>query len=538
MAVMKTFALFAALASLVLFSGCSDNKSGGGNGGGGGAAKGNVFKYPIVTNPTSLDPAIVQDGDTIDMLQQVYEGLVAWGTNNEPVPNLAEKWDISPDGKQYTFHLKKGVKFFNGRELVADDFKFSIERACAKTFNSQTASDYLGDIVGVNDKLAGKANEVSGVKVVGKYDLQITIDKPRAYFLAKLTYPVSFAIAKESVPADKELNQIEQMMGTGPYKPKEFVPEQKMTLVANKDYHGGAPAIDGIERPVIKDPQTRLNKFKAGEVDLVQLEREDIKGVSDDPATKDALKLFDRPAIWYVGMNVQKYPAFADKRVRQAFAMAIDRERIVKDVLGNVNVLANCILPPGVLGHRDSAKFFPYDPAKAKALLAEAGYKDGVGLPPLEITFREQRPDIKTVSEAVSADLLKNLGVKTSLRSEEWRAYLDKHNKKEQIFFHMRWAADYLDPQNFLSLLLSTNGAENKTYYSNPKVDALCELADSNQNKDERVKQYAEAEDIVLDDCAWIPIYFQKDAELISPRVKGLRESLFGHLPHTTVTLK
>lgn len=533
---MKRFMPFVLVASILVFAGCGDKKDGGA--GGGSASKSNIFRYPIVTNPTSLDPAYVQDGDTIDMIQQVFEGLVAWGTNNEPVPNLAEKWDISADGRVYTFHLKKGVKFFSGREVKAADFKFSIERACAKEYASPTAETYLSDIVGVVDKLRGKATEISGVKAKDDYTLEITIDKARPYFLSKLTYPVSYVVDKDAVPATKELNKIEMMVGTGPYKPTAYVPEQKMVLTANKAYHGGAPAIDGIDRPIIKDPLTRLNKFKAGDIDLVQLERQDIKAVQDDPKLKDTLKLFDRPAIWYVGLNVKLYAPFADKRVRQAFAMAIDRDRIVKEVLGNVNEVANGILPPGVLGHREKTAILGYNVAKAKALLAEAGFPDGKGLPPLELTFREQRPDIKLVAEAVAADLRQNLGVQSTLNTMEWRAYLDKHNKKEQVFFHMRWAADYLDPQNFLSLLLSTTGAENKTYYSNPTVDDLCAKGDANMNKEERLKQYAQAEDLILDDVAWIPIYFQRDAELISKRVVGLRESLFGHLPHTTVKIQ
>lgn len=528
--------IFGLATALLVISGCTGNSSSS-SASGGGKNAGNIFRYAIVTNPTSLDPAIVQDGDTIDMLQQSYEGLVAWGENNEPVPNLAEKWSISPDGKVYTFTIKKGVKFFNGRELTADDFKFSIERACQKSMNSPTAATYLDDIIGVKDKLAGKATEVSGVKVKDPYTLEITIDGPHAYFLAKLTYPVSFAIAKEAVPADKELNKVEQMMGTGPYKPVSFVPDQKMVLAANKDYHGGAPKIDGIERPVILDASTRLSKFKAGEIDLVQLERQDIKGVSEDTKLKEALKLFDRPAIWYVGFNLKGYAPFAKKEVRQAFSMAVNRDKIVKEILGNVNKVATGILPPGVLGSRESTKILPYDPEKAKALLAQAGFPGGQGLPPIEITFRQQRPDIKVVAEAVSADLLANLGVKSTLSQVEWRTYLEKNNRKDQQMFHMRWAADYLDPQNFLSLLLSTNGGQNKTYYSNPKVDELCAKADSSLSREERIKLYAEAEDLILDDAAWLPIYFQKDAELISPRVKGLRESLFGHLPHTTVEI-
>lgn len=502
------------------------------------AAKQNVFRYPIVTNPTTLDPGIVQDGDTIDLLQQVYEGLVMWGEDNTVKPNLAESWEVKNNGKTYVFKIRKGVKFHNGREVKAEDFKWSLERNCSHALSSPVATNYLNDIVGVMDHFAGKINDIPGVKVIDDYTLQIDLIQPRAYFLGKLTYIGSAVIAKESVPADKEINSITQGIGTGPFKFENYVPEQIVVLAANPDYHGGAPKVAKIERPVIKDAVTRLNKYKAGEIDLVQLERQDIDGVKADAALKDHLKFFDRPSIYYVGMNPKGQPQFKDVRVRRAIAMAIDKERIVNDFLGGVNKVANSIVPPGVLGHRDNAASLPFDPSAAKAELAAAGFPGGKGLPALEIRFREQRPDIRIVAEAVASDLKKNLGIQVNLQSMEWRSYLEKWDKGEIGFFHMRWAADYLDCQNFLSHMLSTTGPENRgVNYSNAKFDQLCAQADASVDQDERLKLYAQAEDLALQEAPWVPIYFQRDAELINPRVQGLRESLFGHLPHTTVSV-
>ncbi|MFZ4506551.1 MAG: peptide ABC transporter substrate-binding protein [Fimbriimonas sp.] len=497
-----------------------------------------IFRYPIVTNPTTLDPGVVQDGDTIDMIQQVFQGLVMWGEDNTVVPALAEKWTVSPDGRTYTFTLRKGVKFTNGREVTADDFKWCIERACNPKFNSPVARTYLSDIVGVTDRLDGKAEQVTGYKVVDPGTIAITIDKARPYFLGKLTYAASFVYAKEAVKDPlKEFSSIEEAIGTGPFKYAKYAPEQLVALDANKEYWDGAPGIEGIERPVVKDPETRLNMYKKGDIDLVQLERSDVAGLQKDETLKTHLQFFDRPSLWYIGLNLDIYPALKDKRVRQAFAMAIDKDEIVNQVLGGVNKRADGIVPPGVFGYRADAKGLPFDVAKAKALLAEAGYPDGKGIPALDMFFREQRTDIKLVAEAVAAQLQKNLGVNVKLNSMEWRAYLEKHNAKKQPFFHMRWAADYLDAENFLSTLLATYGPENKVNYSNPTYDALCKKADTSLDPEERKKLYAQAEDIVLQDAPFIPIYIQRDAELIRPRVKGMRNSLFGHLPHTKLSL-
>jgi oligopeptide transport system substrate-binding protein len=530
---MKLSVALTLLASLALVAGCKSgqftNRSQ--------AGKENVFRYPIVTNPTTLDPGVVQDGDTIDMLQQVYEGLVMWDENSRVAPNLAESWVLEDGGRTYVFTLKKGVKFHSGREVTAEDFKWTIERNTNPRFNSSTAKTYLNDIVGVNEKLDGQAKEVSGVQVVDPYTLKITIDKPRPYWLGKLTYIVSYVLDKDVV-GETEIDSVEKMGGTGPFKAIQYVPEQIIVLEAFQDYHRGAPKIAKIERPVIKDPATRLSKYKGGELDLVMLERQDVAGLQEDAELKDHLQFFQRPATWYVGLNQLVIPQFKDRRVRRAIAMAIDRKYIVDDILGGINKEANGIVPPGVEGHREEAQALPFDPAQAKQLLAQAGYPGGKGFPKLELTFREQRPDIRIVAEAVASQLRQNLGLDVQLRTMEWRAYLEKHQAKKMGFFHMRWAADYLDPENFLSVLLASYGPEMHVGYNNPEYDALCRAADTEQDPVRRMKLYAQAEEIVVNDAPFIPIYFQRDAELIHPRVKGLRESLFGHLPHTEVTLE
>lgn len=502
------------------------------------AGKERIFRYSLVVNPTHIDPALVQDGDTIDVTQQMFEGLVMWGEDNRVHANLAERWDVSPDRTVYTFHLLKGVKFSNGKPLTAQDFKFSIERACDPDLHSETAGEYLADIVGVTDKLAGKATEVKGVTVVDDNTLRIRIDKPMDYFLGELTYPCAFAVCKDSVPAKKEMLTVDEMVGTGPFIAKKYVENQVFEMDANKQYHGGAPKIDGIERPILTDAATRLNKYKAGEVDLVQLERQDVASFQNDPTYKDQLKAYPRPATWYLTFNWKVYPPFANRDIRRAFAMAIDTKQIVSKTLGGLNDVADGILPPSVLGHRTNAKTMPYDPVAAKKLLASAGYPDGSRMPPLDLYFRAQREDIQHVAEAIQDNLQKNLGVTVTLKPLEWLTFLDKNDRKELPFVHQRWAADYLDPQDFLSVFFMSDGPQNKLYYVNPEVDKLCARADPMPETDpQRLALYARAEDLILQDVGWLPIYFQKDYELVSPRVHGLRESVFGHLPHTTVSL-
>lgn len=501
--------------------------------------KAGVFRYSIVTNPTTMDPHMAQDGDTLDLLQQVYEGLVGWDTNNRPVGYLAEKWDLSPDGKTYTFTLKSNAKFHNGRQVTADDVKWSFERTSNPKLASPVSDAYLSDIEGFTEKFSGKAKEVSGVKAIDSSHVSITLKAPNRAFLGKLTYLAAAVVPKEVFPEDKQISEVSQMVGSGPFKVKSYQPDQLIVLDAFPEYHDGAPKLKTIERWVIGDPVTRLNKFKNNEIDLVQLERQDVSTLQKDPKFKDQLHFFPRPSIWYIGLNQRMYAPFKDKRVRQAIAMSIDKEKIVNEQLEGINTVANSIVPPGVPGgDRKDAKSFKYDPEAAKKLLAEAGYPGGKGLPPLTLTFRENRPDIKIVAEAAASQIYANLGLEVKLQTMEWGSYLTQYNAKKQTFFHMRWAADYVDPENFLSHMLATWGPENKIGYDNPEFDSLCRKADAERELEASLPYYAQAEDVVLQDAVWIPIYFQRDAELISPRVKGLRESIFGHLPHTTVEVE
>src|SRR5579872_4436803 len=269
----------------------------------------------------------------------------------------------------------------------------------------------MDDIVGVIECCQGKATGVSGITVVDDNTLKVQIRKPIPYFLDKLTYPCAFAVSKDAAKPDKEMLNVSEMIGTGPFIAKRYVEDQVFEFDANKSYHGGAPPIDGIERPILKDAATRLNKFKAGEVDLVQLERQDVVAMKNDPVYKDQLHLYPRPATYYLAFNTKVYPPFANRDVRRAFAMAVNTKEICSKTLNGLNPVADGVLPPGVLGHRDNATTLPFNPAQAKQLLAQAGFADGSKLPPLDLYFRTDREDVRIVAEAIQSYLQSNLNV-------------------------------------------------------------------------------------------------------------------------------
>ena len=526
---------------ILLLAGC------GGKGAAPEPGSANTLRYALISEPTTLDPAMVEDGATIDLLQNVFEGLVAWSEDNRIVPNLAERWDVTPDGKSYTFHLRKGVKFHNGREVTADDFKYSIERACDPNLNSPTAANYLKDIVGAMARIDRKPgiSEVSGVRAVNKYTLRITIDAYKPYWLGNMTYPAAFVVCKEAIKKGAHIDE-RSAIGTGPFKLASYKRGYSVMLDANPDYYAGRPKLDHILRPILKDSTTRMENYETGKLDIVDVSPHDLDRIRKDPDLKAQLHAFPRAAVWYLGTN--STPAgspFARPDVRRAFAYAIDKTEIVKLALKGEATPARGIVPPGIPDYRPRINPIAFDPIKARSLLAAAGYPDGKGFPTIPLCFRNDMAQVADTAQVIQNQLKRNLHVNIELRPTEWGQLLSQGENKSLPLVHIRWAADYLDPQDFLSIMLHTdhrvNGKsdhpQNQYGYSNPSFDRLCDAADVDRNPTRRMAEYAQAEQIAIDDAPWATLYYQKDLELVKPRVAAIRDSLFGHLPFTTTTV-
>jgi ABC-type transport system substrate-binding protein len=499
----------------------------------------NVLRYALQTRPTRLDPAAVQDGDTIDLIQQIFEGLVQWNEKNEPSPNLAESWEISPDGKVYTFRLKQDVLFHPPyeRKLTAEDFVYSLSRAFWPETNSAVATTYLNDIAGADEMQKG-ARSLSGVRAIDERTLQITLVGRRPYFLGKLTYPCAFAVCREAIEKVNGPFDERAMIGTGPFTLAEYRLGYKVTLSANARYHAGKPVLTGIERPIIPDSTARQTRYESGETDITDAQRADLPRIEADPVLKSQLRQFPRAAVWYLGMNPKAFAPFARREVRQAFAHAINKDALIRLALRGIGTRAEGVIPPGIPGHNPSFKGLEYAPEKARALLAKGGYPGGKGFPKLTIKFRTGYKQIEDGVLSIRNDLKQNLGIEVDTQQVEWAQFLTQLNANQVACAHVRWSADYLDPQNFLTVLLRSGSPENNFNYSNPEYDRLCDAADAEADPQKRIALYQQAERIVVDDAPWVCLYFQRDIELHKPYVKGLRESLLGHLPHITTTVR
>jgi ABC-type oligopeptide transport system substrate-binding subunit len=495
--------------------------------------QGNTLRVAMTAEPTTFDPAMVQDGVTIDLLQQIYEGLVQWTPQNTLAPALATSWDTSNGGKTYTFHLRPNVKFQSGAPVTAQDVVFSIQRGLDPKMASPVALTYMGDIEGAEDYAHGKAKSVSGLKAIDDHTVQITITKPKAYWLNVLTYPTAYVVNPAAVAKDIK-GQISDANtdGTGPFSLDKYVRGSYVDLKANIAYWDGPPKIDGQHRPILTNANTRHDLYLAGQLDMVDESEGSLEADQANPALKDQVKFWPRAATYYLAMNQKVFAPFKDVRVRQAIAYATDKQQILKIVFNDNRDLAQDLLPEGIPGYDPNFKGIPYDPDKAKQLLADAGYPGGKGFPPITVYYREGQPDLAKTVDILRQMYQQNLGITIQPRQTEWSTLLQMEDNNVLPCYHMRWGADYLDPQDYYTLLLRTGEIEDHVAYSNPTYDKLCDAADICQDPKKRMALYRQAAQIIAQEVPMIPLYYQKDPELDKPYLRGLDDSLMGHLPY------
>jgi oligopeptide transport system substrate-binding protein len=481
-----------------------------------------VLNLPGAEPPT-LDPALTQDATSASYIIEIFSGLVTLNQDLEVVPDIAQSWEVSDDGRVYTFHLRRDVKFHDGKPVTAHDFKYSIERACDPDTGSVVADTYLGDIVGAQAKLRGQADEVSGVVVVDDYTLEITIDSPKAYFLSKLTYPTAFVVDRENVEGPDQ-PWTDKPNGTGPFRLAEYELGLRIVLERNEAYYGTPkPTLDQVN--FLLAGGSAMTMYETGELDAVPVGLTDIERVLDpsNPLHKELSITVPTLSIYYIGFNVNK-PPFDDRKVRQAFNYAIDKDKLVNVVLKKTQVKAEGILPPGMPGYNKNLKGYPYDPEKARQLIAESRYGDVSKLP--EITLNVSGGGGATARQvAAIVEMYKqNLGVDIAIQQTEWATYLwDLRAHRYQMFgVTSGWIADYPDPQDFLDILFHSKSRNNDTEYSNPEVDRLLEEARVEQDFEKRMALYQQAEEIILEDAPIVPLTHDAEYWLTKPYVKGM----------------
>jgi len=469
-------------------------------------------------DPLTLDPAVAQDAGSAAYIVEIFGGLVTLDQNLKIQPDLAESWDVSDGGTTYTFHIRKNATFHDGRAVTADDFKYSLDRAAKLGQTTSTTADaYLGDIVGVKDVIQGKADSVSGVKVVDANTLQIKIDQPKAYFLAKLSYPTAFVVDKNQV--DKDKNWTRKPNGTGPYKLVEWRLNERIILQANDKYYLGAPNVKRVSYNLAGG--STLTQYENNEIDESFISINDIERVQSnrDPLNKEYVKAPEL-SVSYVGFNTKQAP-FDDPKVRQAFAKSIDKEQITKVIFKDMLIPATSIMMPGLPGFSKDNTAPTFDPAAAKQLIADSKYKSVQGLGKITLTEVGSGASAGLDTQAMVEQWKKNLGVDITIAESETATFYDDLDQNKMQMWTNGWIMDYPDPEDILDLLFSSNSRQNNTQYSNPAFDDLMQKARVETDVNKRLQEYQQGEKMLLDDSPWIPLYFGQQHYVVKPYVKN-----------------
>jgi oligopeptide transport system substrate-binding protein len=475
-------------------------------------------------SPTTLDPAVAAGREfyAVQYIAEIFSGLVRFSPDLELVGDVAESWERSLDGTTYTFYLRRGAEFHDGRMVTAHDFKYSLERACDPATGAQAAEPILGDIVGAKEKLAGEVDEISGIRVVDSHRLRITIDAPKAYFLSKLSHPVAYLVDRYNVQSGA--NWWLNPNGSGPFKLREWKADEAIVLERNARFYDGPPGLKYVVYRLWGGVPMRM--YERGEIDMTEVYLADIERVLD-PANPLNEELFVTPGfgLFYIGFNSSR-PPFDDARVRQAFCHAVDKDKIVSLVLKSAVSKAEGILPPGMPGYNGYVRGLEFDVEKAQRLIAESEYGDVSNLPPIAFTSYGLG-SVSSVEEALVDMWRRNLGVDVEIRLWEGEVYPYIIAEEKDELFVSAWGADYPDPENFLDLLFHSGAEDNTGEYGNPQVDALLERARVEQNAFARMATYQLAQQLVVDDAGCLPLYFDVSYTLVKPYVRDL--------PHTPV---
>lgn len=482
-----------------------------------------VLRLALNNEVPELDPATIHEPLGINIGQNLFESLTQWDMDWNIKPGVAQEWTTSADGKTWTFKLRRDAKFSNGDAITAKDFKYAWNRALWPETKS-LFNWVMDDIVGAKDVVAGKTKDIAGVKVVDDYTLEVTLVKPAAYFLAQSGLWTYAPVSQKVVEQYKDRwTDGGNLVGNGPYVLKEWDKPTKLVLEANPNYFDKKPSIQRVEVFIIKEAATALLKYENNELDVVDVPTADFERISKDPALSKQLNSSTLVGTRWVTFNVAK-PPFNNKAVREAFALGIDRTKVVEFGFANSVAPAHRILPPGLLGYSKDLNWPAFDVAAAKRKLAEAGYPDGKGFPAIKFAVGGDPNDRKAV-ENVVAQLKSNLGLDVAIEPMPGPAYsrFRADPNADKTILLGSWGNDYPDSQEYYYPLFTTGTSYNYGNWSNKQYDQLVSDANGASDPKQRVKLYTEAENLLLTDMAVVPLWFKNANWLMKADLVGFK---------------
>jgi len=522
---------------------------------------GKVFTYNESEYFRSLYPLNVTEVVGHRITNQIYEGLVRLSQEDLSIqPALAKRWEIDSSATTFTFHLREGVHFHDdpcfkngkGPEVTAHDFEYSLTKLCEADVNNQGFWVFEDRVKGATayheSTKEGEPLEegVTGTKVLDDTTLQIELVKPFASFLNILAMPFTAVFPREAVEEyGKELRK--KAVGTGPFEIEALREDEAVVLTKNEDYWGKdqygnpLPYLDGIRVSFIKDKKSSLLKFRKNELDMmyrIPLEMTN-QVITEDDELKGKYKQYDLQVmpsltIQYYGFQ-HKSDLFANKHLRKAFNYAIDRTEIVDYTLKGTAVPAhNGVVPPALENYDSKAiNGYKYNAAKAREHMKQAGYPNGDGFPEITLQINSGGGRNEQVAEAIQKMLQENLNISMNIKKLSFAQHLENLESGKARFWRAGWIADYPDPENFLNLFygphvpdnLNTRSYINSVRYQSAEFDSVFQKALQTVDKQQRNLLYLQADQIVMDDAAIMPIYYDKDYRLLQPDVRNFPQN-------------
>mgnify|MGYP001221265555 FL=1 len=484
------------------------------------------------TEPQSLDPQIATGVPEHHVISAVMEGLVLKDRKTlEPRPGVAKTWDISNDGRVYTFYLRENAKWSNGDAHTAHDYVWSWWRALQTTLGNQYAY-MLFPIKNAKRYYDGETSDFSdvGVKAIDNRTLQVTLTNPTPYFLQLLDhyslFPVHQATIEKFGRADERGTRWSyegNLVGNGPYKLEEWKINRHITVTKNPYYWDEANvSINSIVFKPVDNAVTEERMFRAGALHVTSSIPADKIAIYQEKSAPE-LKISPYLGTYFYRLNINT-PQLQDKRVRRALGMAIDRKQLVDNITKGGQIPAYTMTPPGTMGYFPESTL-NFDPEAAKRLLAEAGYPNGEGFPPIEILYNTNEGHRK-IAVALQEMWKNYLNIDIKLLNQEWKVYLATESAGDYQISRGGWIGDYVDPNNFLDMFLC-NGGNNRTGWCNEEYDRLIlEVAPSQSSHEQRLKIFQQAETMLLEDMPIIPVYTYTSIKLLHPSVRNFDDNI------------
>jgi oligopeptide transport system substrate-binding protein len=506
------------------------------------AAKDGVLLLGNGAEPKGLDPQLVTGVTEHNILASLLEGLVNEDPKDlHPVPGVAESWDLSDDGRTYTFHLRADAKWSNGEPVTASDFVFSYQRILSPGLAAEYAY-MLYPLVNAKAFNEGKVTDFAqvGAKAIDDRTLVLKLTDPVPYFLQLLNHyswwPVHPAtILKFGKIDDPQTpwTRPENFVGNGPFVLKSWQPNQKIVVERSPTYWDAKKVkLNGIEFLAIDSAETEERAFRNGQVHITSTVPPHRVPVYQEKEP-DLIRIDPYLGTYFYRFNCTHKP-LDDPRVRRALAMTINRAQICRAILKSGQKPALCLTPPGTNGYVCESHLTE-DAEQSKTLLAEAGYPNGAGFPELRLLYNTSETH-KDIAEAIQQMWKSTLGIQISLENQEWKVYLDSMKRMDYDVARASWIGDYNDPNTFLDMWI-TDGGNNRTGWSNADYDRFIAQAAAERDPPKRLGVFQQAEALLVDDMPIAPIYFYVHTMLIRPSVKGWNPTILDHHPYKYVSL-